>query len=415
MKKLTTSMVFILLLSLAAVLPAKAQENLPGGIRFIDFYYENASPLIWTNMGDTAIRVEFLYDYERGSSNRQSTHFNFKIHADPGTELNLVLSGFRNIYNGRVNTSYARIAGQSLSCYFSEDYEHWEGVHTTPVQENSFDHQVRYRMKSEVVYVAKLPVYTTAHLDKLTRRLQDVPQAEVFQTGTTVEGRPLEMIRLGNPDADNHILIRARSHSWEPGGNWVVEGLIQAILEEQPGTRAGRGSLCYHIMPMANKDMTVRGMTRFNVNGMDLNRGWGYEADSLLCPENYYLEQYVKKMIRENRKPAFLIDFHNDDYGNLHVSKAKEGDPAFQERMDRFYRLMTEDTWFSGRQQNVFTDDPARYSIAAGLYQRYDITGCVLELNGNWIGSLQKIPSAADWMELGRGMHGVFVRYFEER
>ena len=225
---------------------ATAGKGSPEKIRFIDFYYENASPLIWAHLGDTAVKIEFLYDYERGSSNRQSTHFNFKIHAEPGTELNIILSWFRNIYNGRVNTGYARIPGQSLSCYFSEDNVHWEGVYANPVKENSFDHQVKYTMKSDVVYVAKLPVYSVSHLDRLLERTGESPCAEIRDIGHTVEGRPLEVIRLGNPGAENHVLIRARSHAWEPVGNWVVEGLIKRMTNVC-ALEKDSGKLCFHI------------------------------------------------------------------------------------------------------------------------------------------------------------------------
>jgi hypothetical protein len=107
------------------------------------------------------------------------------------------------------------------------------------------------------------------------------------------------------------------------------------------------------------------------------------------------------------------MDFHNDDYGNLHVSKPRDGDTVYLKNMERFYRLMKENTWFTGKIQNVFTDDPERFSIAAGLYQRYDITGCILELNGNRISNPDRIPSSNDWEQLGVKLYDVFIKYFE--
>ena len=400
---------FVLLLNLS--FNSEAQEKLTDKIDFINCYYENASPLIWNAQGDSAIKIDFLYDYERGSTNRQSTHFNFKIEAEPGAELNLILSGFRNIYNGRVNTSYGRQPKQNVSSYFSEDYKNWKAVETSPVLTNDFDLQVKYKMKTGTVYIAKLPVYSLSHLEDFKKNITKSRWVEIIPIGNTVEKRPLEIIRVGNPKAANSILIRARSHPWEPGGNWVIEGLVKNFIENSEKLS---DKFCCYIMPMANKDGVARGMTRFNLNGSDLNRGWGFEADSILTPENYYLEKFVKKLILEDKKPTFLIDFHNDNYGNIHVSKPKENDTKYNQSIGRFYKLMQGKTWFSRELQKVYTTDPKRHSIAAGLYERYDITGCVFELNGDRIDKLNKMPNIDDWKQLGKDINEVFYEYFEE-
>lgn len=403
----------ILLILILAATCAVAQVRLVDKIEYIDSYYENASPLIWNAQGDTAIKINFIYDYERGSQNRQSTHFNFKIEAVPGTRLNLILSGFKNIYNGRINRSYGRIPNQNISCYFSEDYINWEAVETNPVKENNFDLQVKYSMKTGSVYVAKLPVYSLSHLEKFKKSIASNTMVKFIPIGHTVEKRPLEIIRVGNPKAPKKILIRARAHAWEPGGNWVIEGLVNRFIETAQKTDKLRNKFCYYILPMANKDMTFRGMTRFNLNGMDLNRGWGSVADSILNPENYYLEKFLKTLISEDNKPDLIIDFHNDDYGNIHVSKPKKNDQNYQENIERIYHLLKDETWFSGNMQKVYTAEPKRYSIAAGLYERYNITGFVFELNGDWIERLHKMPSSKDWMTLGEKLNSVFDEYFK--
>ena len=41
----------------------------------------------------------------------------------------------------------------------------------------------------------------------------------------------MEIIRVGNPNAEKNIIIRARAHPWEPGGNWVIEGLVDDFIK----------------------------------------------------------------------------------------------------------------------------------------------------------------------------------------
>jgi hypothetical protein len=53
-----------------------------------------------------------------------------------------------------------------------------------------------------------------------------------------------------------------------------------------------------------------------------LNRKWDKAADSLIAPENYYLEKWLTQNGRfTGKKPDLGIDVHNDAGGNLHVSR----------------------------------------------------------------------------------------------
>ena len=46
-----------------------------------------------------------------------------------------------------------------------------------------------------------------------------------------------------------------------------------------------------------------------------------------------------------------------------------------------------------------------------GLYRRYGIEAIVYELNANWIGSLERMPTQYDWMAIGENMNEVFYRF----
>src|SRR5205823_5037387 len=138
--------------------------------------------------------------------------------------------------------------------------------------------------------------------------------------GKTAEGRDLEMIRVGSPAAPHRVLLRARAHPWESGGNWVVQGLVRRLLRDDDDTRRLLERYCVYIMPMANKDGVARGRTRFNILGMDLNRNCDRPADPTLSPENSALETWVETMIKQGQRPELALDLHNDESGRLHIS-----------------------------------------------------------------------------------------------
>jgi len=200
---------------------------------------------------------------------------------------------------------------------------------------------VDFIMKKNEVWVARLPVYTISDLENLKTKYIGNSLFKVINIGTTIEKRPLEIIQLGNPDAKYSVIIRARAHPWEPGGNWVVEGLINKFIGEN--SQKWKETFCVYIMPMANKDGVARGMTRFNAAGMDLNRKWDKISDPDLCPEKYALEKFIEELIRKGKRPSLGVDFHNDDAGGINLATHRKDDTLFIKKMNFFER---EDLFF---------------------------------------------------------------------
>src|SRR6185369_2933935 len=105
------------------------------------------------------------------------------------------------------------------------------------------------------------------------------------------------------------------------GGNWIVEGFIHRLLQNDEAAKKFLERYCVYIMPMANKDGVAAGRTRFNLQGKDLNRNWDQPADAAFAPENYALEKWLEKMIASGQRPHLALELHNDGNGLLHISR----------------------------------------------------------------------------------------------
>jgi hypothetical protein len=386
------------------------QEGDKSNIKFIDYFFENASPLCWQLQGDSIVKISIMPDYERGTQNRQTDHWSFRLIADKGTRVKFLLSKMiPDVYDGHAASNWWNSVN-GVSCYISFDKKNWEIIKTTS-QPNK-DILVEFQMKGESVYVARMPAYTVTDLEKLKKKIIGNKLVKIFNIGMTVENRPLEIIQLGNPKAPHSIIIRARAHPWEEGGNWVVEGLINKFIGEN--SKKWQESFCIYIMPMANKDGVARGMTRFNLNGKDLNRNWDSMADSILCPEKYGFEQFVGGLVKNGIKPCLAIDIHNDDYGGIHMATHSNDDTIFIKNMHHFEKLMREHTSFSEKMEyswKIPGKSQPNVMIENGLLDRFGIETIVYELNANWIGSLNKMPGQDDWIKIGENLNKVFYEY----
>ncbi len=103
--------------------------------------------------------------------------------------------------------------------------------------------------------------------------------------GTTVQGRSIPLVILGNPAAPHSIMIQSSIH----GREYIVTQSTMATIEYYAMQFAAGNfgdvlaSTCFYIVPMANPDgvtiaQTVSPNWKANANGVDLNRnfptGW---------------------------------------------------------------------------------------------------------------------------------------------
>ena len=380
-------------------------------IDFVSYHFENGSPLCWSIQGDTLLRIQLFPDYERESLNRQTTHWHFRVEADSGTNLRISVSKMlKEIYNGSESGEWWNRA-HPISCYISYDKKHWIPVDTRLNDDREV--LVNFVMQKNYVYIARLPAYTITDLEEMKARYAGRSDFNVIRIGSSLEGRPLEIIRLGSENAPHSVIIRARAHPWEPGGNWVAEGLIARYLGEKNAEQ--KKTYCVYIMPMTSADGVYRGMTRFNTAGMDPNRKWDAMADPALCPEKYALEKFLEKLGKMDRKPDLGIDIHNDDAGGISFSTHPAGDSLYLHDARNLEKLMRQHTCFSEKAEYTWEEPGQKAKFVLfedGLLKRFGIEALVWELNANWIKSVSGMPAQVDWIQTGEGLNTVFYEYF---
>lgn len=377
----------------------------PAADVYVSYFIENGSPLDWEVNDNGEIAIQLLYDHERNSPNRACIHWNFIVEAPRGSTQTLLLKGFENVWNGQP----ASAIRDETTCYLSSDGHDWKPVDTEKITDGEL--KVVLDMESSRMQVARLQPYRISDLELLYKRISVHPRTEIVPIGKTVCGQELKVIRAGDEDAPHSVVIRARAHPWEPGGNWVVEGLLDCLLE----TAKGEGYLeefNVYILPMANMDGVLYGRTRFNARGMDLNRKWDKIPDPELSPENLAFESFLHSLIEKGLRPDLAIDFHNDSSGGLHISRPEGVNlEGYLERMKKFERLLRSQTWFTEKMTGGEFRNPG--SFGEGLVERFGIDAFIFELNANWIAGLEKMPEAKDWKQLGEDLGEVFYFYFK--
>jgi len=368
---------------------------------YLNTAFENGSAMDWEVLADGTLELRPLFDYERGSSNRQLTHWHFRLHGAAGQAVRLYFPPRQNVYNGHPGPAFVKRTGSQMS---ADGGEHWIPFCFELREDRSLEATVV--LPADTVLVARVEPYTTRHLDALLSRVRPHPQVRVERLGQTVEGRDLELITLGSDGEDGKPLVffRGRSHPWEAGGNWFLDGIVAAALANPEVLR----TYAVTILPMAAKDGVVRGHTRFNLNGYDLNRGFtqDYDFGPHNAPENAALMAWLRARQAQGRLPLLAIDLHNDDYGNLHVGHrgANEG---YDRRMALLDRLMRQHTYYT----EGATKGAGVSTFGEGLLGLFGIDSLVYELNTNWLAGANCVPGSGVWREFGTQFAAMLVEY----
>jgi hypothetical protein len=375
------------------------------GLDFIDSGFENASPLWYEATKDGVVQLHLTYDHERSSPNRAAGHVHFQLQGKPGAKVTLEFKNLENVWNGRTGS----VSRELKALVASVDGKSWTPVTTRALPGDRV--QLDLTMPGAKLFVARVEPYRLSDLDKLLSRIKTNPRVAVTPIGKTVEGRGLEVLRVGDGRAPHRVFLRARAHPWEAGGNWVLQGLIHRLLEEDAEVKKYLQRYCVYAMPMANKDGVARGRTRFNLNGKDLNRDWERPADATLAPENHALESWLRERIKAGEQPSLALELHNDGSGLLHVSRPAVNNPGrYLERMKTLEDLLRKHTWFTeGSTRETFRNVG---TLGDGWLERYGIDAAVHEFNCQWIALLKTHPTGRHWEQYGAGLARVFFEYF---
>lgn len=372
---------------------------------YLDTSIENASPLWYEPGPDGELRVHLLYDHERHSPNRAAGHLHFRLEGQAGAKVVLEFDHLDNVWNGQPGS----VAGEMGALVISTNGRDWTSVPT----ENIDGHRIRLSLvlPANAIEVARLEPYRLSDLDRLLAELGRHSRVHLETIGATVQGRPLEIVRVGNPRAPFRVFVRARAHPWESGSNWVLEGLLRRLVQDDADARRFRQRFCVYALPMANKDGVAQGRTRFNLQGMDLNRNWDRPADPQLAPENFALERWLERMIRKGQRPHFALELHNDGRGLLHVSRPPVPNLAEHvARMAHFETLLRRHTWFTeGSTPGDFRNTG---TLADAWLERYGVDAIIHEFSGQWIAGLKERPLAKHWLDYGARLAEVLDEYF---
>lgn len=244
--------------------------------------------------------------------------FNFRLSGEVGEQYVL------NIMNAG-KASY--LAGwEDYQAAASYDREYWFRL---PTSYKDGKLTITAELACESIQIAYFAPYSYERHQDLLAAVQVHPLACLEHLGETLDKRDLTLVKVGNGDSKKRsIWITARQHPGETMAEWLVEGLLNSLLDEDnPTAKLLLEKANFYIVPNMNPDGSVRGHLRTNAVGTNLNREWANPSLEK-SPEVFHV---INKM--EETGVDLFYDVHGDEALPYVFLAGSQGTPSYNDRL----------------------------------------------------------------------------------
>ena len=259
------------------------------------------------------IRLEILKDNE--SDFYQWFYFRLTGARGQACRLNIVNAG---------KSAYPK-GWEGYQAVASHDRQTWRRV---PTAYKDGVLTLEHTPQADAVWFAYFAPYTMERHGDLIARVQATPRAALSVLGRTLDGRDMDLLRVGEPSPDKRICWAvARQHPGETMAEWWMEGFIDRLLDPGDTTAAALlGKAMFYLVPNMNPDGSRRGHLRTNSAGANLNREWR-EPTMERSPEVFL----VRSRMHETGVD-FCLDVHGDEALPYIFLAGMMGIPSLSER-----------------------------------------------------------------------------------
>lgn len=227
-------------------------------------------------------------------------YFKIKEHA-----LNQTVTFHITNPDGWVNADYKPV--------YSYERMVWNRVSNTTFSGGSliFGHT----FSRDSVYIAFCFPYTTTDLDQFLDSVEDSPYLSREIVGQSAGGRDIELVTI--TDFALPVLgkktawIISRQHPMETGATFLIENLISSLIDTADEIGSLRKRMTWKINPIVNVDGVYEGLSRHNINGINLNRNWDYNGNyQNEEPSVAAVHRAIDEWIDQGHSIDFFIDMH---------------------------------------------------------------------------------------------------------
>lgn len=282
-----------------------------------------------------------------------------------------------------IKLTYQQGASHRYNPKVSKNGRDWSAVNGERVKRAddslSIAYQFRIVVSRDTTWVAAQELYTSADVYKWAATLGRKMSWPLSTIGETHWGKPVMLLKAGNLQSMNRVLIIGRQHPPEVTGQLAEQAFVERVAANDSLATAFRERFLLYMVPLMNPDGVDEGFWRHNSGGVDINRDW----QAFHQPETRAIRSLLEKEITgAGNKLWFGLDFHSTHEDIFYIV-----DPALRGALPGFIK-----DWLQAFQQRIpgyepnikplYTEGPTSTSFSY-LFKNYGTEALVYEIGDN--------------------------------
>jgi hypothetical protein len=278
-----------------------------------------------------------------------SPWYAFKVWSTEKRDIQLKLT----YQNGAFHRYYPKTSKDGLNWKRLDEARYTVGtVDTSSRRPLPLDVTLKLSIGPDTLWLAAQELRNSSHNASWIDGLSDKRYVSATEIGKSREGRPIQLLKIGESDDQKMIFVLSRQHPPEVTGYLAMQSFVEQIAGDTETAASFRKQFNTYVVPMANPDGVDNGHWRHNAGGIDLNRDWA----NVNQPEIKAIQQFMKEKVAATQgKFYFGVDFHStwEDIYYTVDPNLKGNSPGLVPEM---IRLMAEE--IPGLDPNVRPSDP---------------------------------------------------------
>jgi len=167
---------------------------------------------------------------------------------------------------------------------------------------------MKLSLSSDTLWISAQELLTTSNNESWIEGLSKKSFITNSKAGESREGRPINVLKIGESDDKAMIVVISRQHPPEVTGYLAMKAFVETLSLDNEDAIAFREKYNTYVFPLVNPDGVDNGHWRHNMGGIDLNRDW----EDFNQPETRLIRDFFENKVKDSGgKIYFFVDFHS--------------------------------------------------------------------------------------------------------
>lgn len=211
-------------------------------------------------------------------------------------------------------------------------------------------------LTSDTLWVAAQELIVSKDINEWAENLAEKPFVSLSEFGKSKQGRPMNMLRLGNKESSKLVMVLSRQHPPEVTGWLAMQAFVERVCADDELSRRFLDEYNVYVVPCVNPDGVDNGHWRHSAAGIDLNRDW----QNFNQPETQQIRKFLQEKVLKGNTFYAALDFHST-FEDIYYTISPELKGNMPGLIPKVIKAMAED--IPGYDPNIRPNEPDAVKI----------------------------------------------------